>query len=778
MLGRLSLDSLPLYSPIAFGGAVITVGGGLAVVALITWKGAWGYLWREWLTSVDHKRIGIMYIVLSLVMLARGFVDALMMRAQQALAYNSMGYLKPEHFNQVFSSHGTIMIFFMATPFLTGLINLVVPQQIGARDVAFPYINAMSLWLAVGGAGLVMVSLVIGKFSTAGWSAYPPYAEVAYSPGPGVDYWVWSVLISGIGTTLTGINFIVTIIRERAPGMTLMRMPMFTWTALCTCTLMAFAFPSLTVVATMLELDRLLGMHFFTNGAGGNMMNFANLFWMWGHPEVYILILPAFGVYSEVVTTFSGRKLFGYPSLVYATVAITVLSFTVWLHHFFTMGADADVNAAFGIATMIIAVPTGVKIFDWLFTMYRGRIRFHVSMMYTIAFIVTFVIGGVSGVLLALPPSDYLMHNSTFLVAHFHNMLIPGALFGYLAGLNFWFPKAFGFRLDPVWGRRSFWAWTIGFYLAFMPLYVLGFMGMPRRMAHYDTAAWQPWLVVAGIGAVVILFGLVALVVQIVVSFRRRAELRDLTGDPWDGRALEWMTSSPPAPYNFAVIPHVHDRHPVTDLKEKGILYDRPAAYADIAMPKNSAFGFLGRRAGGRAGLRHGLVHLVARHRLCRRHRGRGDRAQQQRRHRPDHSGGGGEADRGPPLRRPETGTGRGRRGGRGRCASRGGGVVSAVSHAPPAAIAGGKASERAELKALGFWLYLMTDAVIFALLFATYVVMLRGTAGGPTGARTLRPAAYLRRDRAPARQQRDLRLRHAGDRTPETAAGSSCGWP
>jgi cytochrome o ubiquinol oxidase subunit I len=591
MLGRLTVDALPFYSAIAAGGALITVLGGLAVMAVITWLKAWRALWMEWLTSVDHKRIGIMYVILALIMLLRGFVDAIMMRAQQAIALNSDGYLPPGHFDQIFSSHGTIMIFFMAMPFLTGLINIVVPQQIGARDVAFPYLNSVSLALTAAGAALVMVSLVIGKFSTAGWTAYPPYSEAAYSPGVGVDYWVWAVLISGIGSTLTGINFIVTIIKKRAPGMTLMRMPIFCWTALCTSILMTFAFPAVTVVGALLELDRVLGMHFFTNGGGGNMMNYANLLWIWGHPEVYILILPAFGIYSHVVATFSDRRLFGYTSLVYATCAIAFLSFTVWLHHFFTMGSSANVNATFGIATMIIAVPTGVKVFDWLFTMYRGRIRFEVPMMYTIAFIVTFVIGGVSGVLLALPPADYLMHNSTFLVAHFHNMLIPGALFGYFAGLNFWFPKAFGFRLDERWGRRSFWCWVIGFYLAFMPLYALGFMGMPRRMEHYDTAAWQPYLIVAAVGAVFVLFGLAFLVVQIVVSVRRRAEYRDWTGDPWNGQTLEWLTASPPAPYNFAVIPEVRDRDALLDMKERGVAYQRPTRYEDIAIPKNSAFG-------------------------------------------------------------------------------------------------------------------------------------------------------------------------------------------
>jgi cytochrome o ubiquinol oxidase subunit 1 len=591
VLGRLTVDALPLYSAIAMGGALITVGGGLAVLAAVTWLRAWRYLWNEWLTSVDHKRIGIMYVTLALIMLLRGFIDALMMRAQQAVAVNSDGYLPPDHFDQIFSSHGTIMIFFMAMPFLTGLINIVVPQQIGARDVAFPYLNSVSLWLTAAGAALVMISLVIGKFSTAGWTGYPPYSGSQYSPYVGVDYWMWAVLISGIGSTLTGINFMVTILKKRARGMTLMRMPLFTWTALCTSVLMAFAFPAITVAATLLELDRVLGMHFFTNDAGGNIMNYANLLWMWGHPEVYILILPAFGIYSSVVTTFSSKRLFGYTSLVYATCAIAVLSFTVWLHHFFTMGSSADVNAFFGIATMIIAVPTGVKVFDWLFTMYRGRIRFHVPMMYTLAFIVTFVIGGVSGVLLALPPADYLMHNSTFLVAHFHNMLIPGALFGYFAGLHLWFPKAFGFRLDERWGKASFWCWVIGFYLAFMPLYVLGFMGMPRRMEHYDTPEWQPYLIVAAIGAAFILLGLAFTIVQFVVSIRRRAELRDRTGDPWDGMTLEWLTASPPAPYNFAVIPEVRGRDAFLDMKQRGLAYRPPDRYQDIVMPKNSAFG-------------------------------------------------------------------------------------------------------------------------------------------------------------------------------------------
>jgi cytochrome o ubiquinol oxidase subunit 1 len=590
VLGKLSIDALPFYSGVAFTAAALTVLTGLAVLAAITWFGLWRALWNDWLTSLDHKKIGIMYVTLALIMLQRGFVEAFMMRTQQAMALDSQGYLPVEHFAQIFSSHGTIMIFFVAMPLLVGLMNFVVPLQIGARDVAFPFMNSVSLALTASGAGLVMCSLVLGKFSTAGWSAYPPYAELQFTPGVGVDYWIWTILISGIGSTLTGINFVVTILRRRAPGMRLMLMPLFTWTALCTSILMVFAFPALTVAAALLGLDRYLGMHFFTNGGGGNMMNYANLFWIWGHPEVYILILPAFGVYSEVVSTFSGKKLFGYTSMVASVAVITVLSFTVWLHHFFTMGASADVNAFFGTTTMLIAVPTGVKIFNWLFTMWGGRVRLSVPMLWTLGFIVTFVIGGLTGVLLAVAPVDYLVHNTTFLVAHFHNMLIPGALFGYFAGYQYWFPKAFGFRLDDKWGRRAFWAWIVGFYLAFMPLYLLGLWGMPRRMAHYEIAAWQPYTLVAELGAVFIGIGIACLAVQLIVSIRRRTALR-AGDDPWDARTLEWSVASPPPHYNFAVIPHVHSIDAFWAMKKRGDTRDRRERPRGIVMPDNTSAG-------------------------------------------------------------------------------------------------------------------------------------------------------------------------------------------
>jgi len=589
MLGKLTIDALPFYSGIAMGGALIVVLGVLGVVALVTWLGQWRYLWTEWLTSLDHKKIGIMYVTLALLMLVRGFIDAMMMRTQQAVALNSDGYLPPGHFDQIFTSHATIMVFFVAIPFLVGLFNVVVPQQIGARRVAFPFMNSVCLWMTTAGAALVMISLVIGNFSTAGWNAYPPYSEAQFSPDVGVDYWIWAILLSAVGSMLTGINFLVTIVKRRAPGMRLMMMPLFTWATLCTNILMVFAFPALIVTAALLGLDRYLGMHFFTEGDGGNAMNYVSLFWIWGHPDVYILILPAFGVYSEVVATFSGRRIFGYESLVYSTVAITVLSLVVWLHHFLTMGAGADVNAFFGSAAPLIAIPTAVTIFDWLFTMYRGRVQFTVPMLFTLGFIVTFIIGGMTGALLAVVPVD--IHNTTFLVAHFHNLLIPGALFGYFAGYQYWFPKAFGFKLEEKWGRRAFWAWIVGFCLAFIPLSIVGLMGMPQRLNRYYDASWQPYLIVAECGALFILCGIIFLAVQLAASIRNRAALAVSTGDPWDARTLEWATASPPAAYNFAVVPHVHGIDPWWAMKQAGAAANRPARFHDIIMPGNSSAG-------------------------------------------------------------------------------------------------------------------------------------------------------------------------------------------
>jgi cytochrome o ubiquinol oxidase subunit I len=594
MFGKLTLSAVPYHSALVMGAVAGAVLLAMLILALITYYRQWTTLWNEWLTSVDHKKIGIMYIILALIMLLRGLSDAIMMRSQQALAAGlSHGYLPPDHFDQIFSAHGTIMILFVAMPFMVGLMNIIVPQQIGARDVAFPFLNSVGLWLTAAGAMLIMVSLGVGEFSKAGWSGYAPLTESAYSPGTGVDYWIWAIQIAGVGSLMTSINFLVTILKMRAPGMTLMRMPVFIWTVLCTSVLMVLSFPVLTVALALVTGDRYLGMHFFSNTLGGNMMMYANLFWIWGHPEVYIVILPAFGIFSEVVATFSGKRLFGYTSMVYATVVITILSFSVWVHHFFTMGAGPGVNTFFGITTMIIAVPTGVKVFNWLFTLYRGRVRFTTPMYWTLGFITTFAVGGMAGVLLASPAADYVLHNSLFLIAHFHNMLIPGALFGYFAGYCYWFPKAVGFPLNEKWGKRAFLCWLTGFYLAFAPLYVLGFMGMPRRMAHYDNLAWQPWLIVAAAGTAVIVIGTLCLVIQLIVSFRQRNAALDLTGDPWDGRTLEWATASPPAIYNFAKVPIVQDIDAFADMKERGIAYQQPQRYGPIHMPKNTGVGFI-----------------------------------------------------------------------------------------------------------------------------------------------------------------------------------------
>jgi cytochrome o ubiquinol oxidase subunit I len=593
LFGALSISQIPLDNPIIMTGVGIEILGAATVLGVVTWYKKWTYLWQEWLTSVDHKKIGIMYLIVSMVMLLRGFVDALMMRAQQAVASGgNQGFLPPDHYDQFFSEHGVIMIFFMAMPFMVGLVNIAVPLQIGARDVAFPFLNSVSLWFLAAGAILLNVSLALGNFARAGWLAYPPLSELRYSPDVGMNYYLWSLQLSGFSSLFTGINFFVTIIRMRAPGMGFMRMPLFTWTTLCTMVLIMAAFPILTVVLSLLTLDRYAGMHFFTNDLGGNAMMYVNLIWAWGHPEVYILMLPAFGVFSEVVATFAGKPLFGYPTMVYATLCITVLSFMVWLHHFFTMGSGANVNAFFGIMTMVIAVPTGVKIFSWLFTIYRGRLRFGVPVLWTLGFIVTFSIGGMTGVLLAMPGADFVLHNSLFLVAHFHNVLIGGVLFGFFAGLNYWFPKAFGFTLDEKLGRRAFWFWITGFYVAFMPLYVLGFMGMTRRMQHYDNSEWHPYLIVAAFGAILILIGIGHQVVQLVVSIRNREQNRDLSGDPWNGRTLEWTTTSPPPFYNFAVIPEVDHRDAFWRLKA-GAVMARGGSYEAIEMPKPTAAGFL-----------------------------------------------------------------------------------------------------------------------------------------------------------------------------------------
>lgn len=597
MLGKLDWSAIPIEQPIPLVAAAVVMIGILGVLGWVTKRGYWPYLWREWITSVDHKRIGVLYTMLGILMLVRGFIDAIMMRSQQSLATGGhQGYLPPEHYDQIFSAHGTIMIFFGAMPFVIGLMNFVVPLQLGVRDVAFPTLNSVSFWLTASGALLVNVSLVIGEFARTGWLPYAPLSETTYSPGVGVDYYLWAIQISGIGTLMSGVNLVTTILKIRAPGMSYFRMPMFCWTALGSNMLIVAAFPILTATLAMLTLDRYMGFHFFTNEAGGNMMMFVNLIWAWGHPEVYILILPAFGIFSEVISTFSGKPLFGYRSMVAATLFIVVVSFFVWLHHFFTMGAGADVNAFFGIATSIIAVGTGVKIYNWLFTMYGGRIRFPTPMLWSMAFMVTFVIGGMTGVLLAVPPADFMLHNSMFLVAHFHNVIVGGVVFGAFAGYSFWFPKAFGFQLDERWGKIAFWPSLIGFVLTFGALYVVGLEGMTRRLQHIEVDEWVPWLHVALLGIGFMMIGGAGQVVQLIVSIRDRERLRDVTGDPWDGRSLEWSTASPPPFFNFAVQPDVHGEEAYWGIKQRAIEAQQLAPepeYEAIEMPRNTPTGFI-----------------------------------------------------------------------------------------------------------------------------------------------------------------------------------------
>lgn len=593
IFGRLSIESLPIHEPIVVGTFLGVAVGGIAVLALITKFKLWGYLWKEWFTTVDHKRIGIMYMVLGIVMLLRGFADALMMRGQQAIAFgDNQGFLNSHHYDQVFTAHGVIMIFFVAMPIITGLMNYVVPLQIGARDVSFPYLNNLSFWMTAGGVVLVMASLFIGEFARTGWLAFPPLSELDFSPDVGVDYYIWALQVAGVGTTLSGINLIATIIKMRAPGMTMMKLPVFCWTSLCANVLIVASFPVLTATLVLLSLDRYVGTNFFTNNLGGNPMMYVNLIWIWGHPEVYILILPLFGVFSEVTSTFSGKRLFGYTSMVYATIVITILSYLVWLHHFFTMGSGASVNSFFGITTMVISIPTGAKIFNWLFTMYKGRIRFELPMMWTIAFMLTFSIGGMTGVLLAVPPADFVLHNSLFLIAHFHNVIIGGVLFGAFAAINYWWPKAFGFKLNQFWGKVSFWLWVIGFWVAFTPLYIMGLMGVTRRLHHFDDPSLQIYFIVALLGALMIAGGIGAFLVQIGVSIWKKEELRDVTGDPWDGRTLEWATSSPPPDYNFAFTPVIHELDAWYDMKDKKA--EAPTeGYRPIHMPKNTGAGVI-----------------------------------------------------------------------------------------------------------------------------------------------------------------------------------------
>jgi len=590
LIGRMSLDYLP-HEPATIGAAIGMPLGLLVVLGLVTYFKKWRYLWN-FVTSLDAKKIGIMYIVVAIIMLVRGLSDALMIRAQTAVSVGGhSGPFSTDTFQQVFTAHGTIMIFFVAMGLMFGLINVALPLMLGVRDVAFPWLNSVSFWLFAAGMILCNFSLIFGGFSNGGWLGYPPLTELQYNPGPGVDYWIWSLQIAGVGSLLSGINFFVTIIKCRAPGMTLMKMPIFAWSVLVTTTLLMMAFPILTATLTMLALDRTMGMHFFTSDLGGNPMMYINLIWAWGHPEVYILVMPAFGIFSDVVSTFSRKKIFGYPTMVAALTAIMFFSFIVWQHHFFTMGAGGDVNAFFGIMTAVIAIPTGVKIFNWLFTMYRGRIHFGAAMWWFMAFVFTFTLGGVTGVLMSIPALDFQVHNTLFLVAHFHNVIIGGVVFGFFSGVTYWWPKIFGFKLHEGLGKLSAVLWQLGFLLAFMPLYALGLMGAVRRIDHYTDPSWTPFFIVSAVGVGLICLGVATMILMLFVSLKKRNELLDTTGDPWDGRTLEWATTSPAPEYNFAVLPTVHDRDEWWYRKQHGIKASDDGEIKDITVPKNSALG-------------------------------------------------------------------------------------------------------------------------------------------------------------------------------------------
>ncbi|SFL48965.1 cytochrome aa3 quinol oxidase subunit I [Salibacterium qingdaonense] len=574
--------------PLIYGAMVSIVLVSIAIVFVLTYFRKWGYLWREWLTTVDHKKIGIMYIIAAIAMLFRGGVDAMLMRAQLTLPNTE--FLNSQHYNEIFTTHGTIMIIFMAMPFLIGLMNFVVPLQIGARDVAFPFLNAVSFWSFAFGAMLFNLSFVIGGSPDAGWTNYAPLAGPNLNPGPNINYYLLGLQISGIGTLATGINFMVTILKMRAPGMKLMRMPIFTWSSLITSFIITFAFPILTVALALMTIDRIFGSQFFTLTGEGMPMMWANLFWLWGHPEVYIVILPAFGIFSEVISTFARKQLFGYKAMVWSMLIIAGLSFLVWVHHFFTMGAGAGVNSVFSVTTMLISVPTGVKIFNWLGTMYKGKIRFDTPMLWSIGFIPCFVLGGVTGVMLAMAAADYQYHNTYFLVAHFHNVLIAGTVFGCFAGLTFWYPKMFGHKMNEKLGKISFWFFVIGFNVCFLPMYFLGFMGMPRRTYSIEPE-WMPLNVISTIGAVLMAVGFLVFVYNIYYSFRYSE--REKTGDTWDGRALEWATTTPVPFYNFATVPEITGPEAFWKMKQEGgTTYDKENL-EPIHMPSDSGVPFI-----------------------------------------------------------------------------------------------------------------------------------------------------------------------------------------
>jgi cytochrome c oxidase subunit 1 len=505
----------------------------------------------DWLTTVDHKKIGIMYLIAGTVFLAIAGIEALLIRIQ--LMYPMNDFLDGQTFNQLITMHGATMLFLAATPLLFGFMNYIVPLQIGARDVAFPFINALGFWTFLAGGILLNVSFIFGGAPDAGWTAYTPLST-EYS-GKGMDFFVIGLQISGIGTLLSGINFLVTIINLRAPGMTFMRLPLFTWTSFIMSLLILFAFTALAVGLVLITFDRLFDANFFRVGAGGNTVLWQHIFWIFGHPEVYILIMPAFGIISDVIPTFAKKRLFGYSSMVFAVVLIGFLSFMVWVHHMFTDGLGPVANALFGIATMLIAIPTGIKVFNWLFTMWGGQLTFNTASMFAYSFIPTFVMGGVTGVMLASPPADFQYHDTYFVVAHFHYVIVGGIVLALFAGLFYWYPRIFGRMLHEGLGKITFWVFYTGFHLTFFIQHFLGLWGMPRRVYTYlPDQGWDIPNLISSIGAFMMGFAVVVLVINIIITHARKA---DAPADPWDGRTMEWALPSPVPVYNFKQTPLV-----------------------------------------------------------------------------------------------------------------------------------------------------------------------------------------------------------------------------
>ncbi|MBN8207339.1 cytochrome c oxidase subunit I [Bacillus sp. NTK071] len=542
----------------------------------------------DWLTTVDHKKIGILYLASGAFFFLIGGLEAILLRVQ--LLYPEFNFVGAETFNQLLTMHGTTMIFLAAMPLIFGFMNAIIPLQIGARDVAFPFVNSLGFWLFTAGGILLNLGWFLGGAADAGWTGYAPLSTT--SPGNGVDFYVLGLQVSGIGTLIGGINFLVTIINMRAPGMTFMRMPLFTWSSFITSGLILFAFPALTIGLALLMFDRLFGTQFFAAEAGGNPIIYEHLFWIFGHPEVYILVLPAFGMFSEIIATFARKRLFGYSAMVFATALIGFLGFMVWVHHMFTVGLGPIANSIFAVATMLIAVPTGVKIFNWLFTMWGGKVSFPTANLFAVGFIPSFVLGGMTGVMLSVPPADYQYHDSYFVVAHFHYVIVGGVVFGLFAGMYYWWPKIFGTMLNEVLGKLHFWLFFIGFHLTFFPMHFLGLMGMPRRVYTYlsgqslDEANFA-----ATIGA--FLMGL-ATIIMVWNIIQTAVKGKKAGNDPWDGRTLEWAISSPAPEYNFAQTPLVRGLDAWWLEKRAGNKAMVPAEpLDDIHMPDASILPFL-----------------------------------------------------------------------------------------------------------------------------------------------------------------------------------------